>query len=92
MIKTYIPTVTNCSGYKESNVSATLLTKCHYGGGGDAALIVYIVDALSSNSMKSSNPHSGIHETETVKCLDTTCLNPTCNQGGIIVVGQRTDL
>lgn len=47
--------------------------------------VCYIIDALSSNSMKSANPHSGIHETEVSKCLDTSCLNPSCNQGGVIV-------
>jgi len=46
----------------------------------------YIIDAMSSNSFKSNNPHSGIHETHVCKCLDTTCLNPQCNQGGVVVV------
>ena len=46
---------------------------------------VYTIDAMSSNSMKSSNPHSGIHETQTAKCLDTMCLDPSCNQGGHMV-------
>lgn len=47
---------------------------------------VYTIDAMSSNSMKSPNPYSGIHETETAKCLDTMCLDPSCNQGGHMVV------
>lgn len=47
---------------------------------------LYTIDPMSSNSMKSSNPHSGIHEADTVKCLDTMCLNPSCNQGGQMVV------
>ena len=47
---------------------------------------VFTIDAMSSNSMKSSNPHSGIHETEVAKCLDTMCLDPGCNQGGHMVV------
>ena len=47
--------------------------------------VCYIIDPLSSNSMKSSNPHSGIHPTDVCKCLDTQCLNPSCNQGGVIV-------
>lgn len=46
---------------------------------------VYLMDAMSSNSMKSSNPHSGIHEAEVTKCLDTMCLDPGCNQGGCMV-------
>lgn len=47
--------------------------------------VCYALDALSSNSMKSSNPHSGFHETKVAKCLDTGCCDPTCNQGGIVV-------
>lgn len=47
---------------------------------------VFTIDAMSSNSMKSRNPHSGIHETEISKCLDTMCLDPSCNQGGCLVV------
>ena len=47
---------------------------------------VYTIDAMSSNSMKSLNPHSGIHETHIAKCLDTMCLDPSCNQGGNMVV------
>ena len=46
---------------------------------------VYLIDAMSSNSMKSSNPYSGIHETEVTKCLDTMCLDPSCNQDGCMV-------
>lgn len=47
---------------------------------------VYTIDAMSSNSMKSKNQSSGIHETQTTKCLDTMCLDPSCNQGGHMVV------
>jgi hypothetical protein len=47
---------------------------------------VFTIDAMSSNSMKSSNPHSGIHETQVAKCLDTMCLDPSCNQGGHMVL------
>lgn len=32
--------------------------------------VCYSVDALSSNSMKSKNPHSGFHKTTVSKCLD----------------------
>lgn len=48
-------------------------------------IVAYIMDAMNSNSMKSSNPNSGFHRTETAKCLDTKCLDPSCNQGGMIV-------
>jgi len=45
----------------------------------------YSIDSLSSNSMKSSNPHSGFHETQKAKCLDTTVPDPSKNQGGVVV-------
>ena len=48
---------------------------------------VYGICSYSSNSMKSSNPHSGIYEAVTTRTLDAgTCGNPSCNQGGIAVV------
>lgn len=53
---------------------------------GQANLAVcYTLDSLSSNSMKSDNPHSGFHETEKHRTLDTLCHNPTCNQGGTVI-------
>lgn len=53
----------------------------------------YRMDALASNSMKSSNPHSGFGEAEAAKTLDTVSTkdHPTLNQGGnIIVTAIRT--
>mgnify|MGYP002519344426 CR=1 FL=1 len=47
--------------------------------------VVYAMDAVSSNSMKSSNPHSGFHEEQVARTLDTRP-DPTCNQGGNVVV------
>lgn len=43
-------------------------------------------DSLASNSMKSSNPHSGCRETDTAKTLDCFDPNPSKNQGGIAVL------
>lgn len=48
---------------------------------------VYRIDAMQSNSMKSSNPDSGIHKVTSAQTLDTTVPTPTKNQGGDIVVG-----
>lgn len=42
----------------------------------------YTLDSLASNSMKSKNPHSGIHKTEIARCLDTSVPDPSKNQGG----------
>lgn len=50
--------------------------------------ICYTIDPFASNSMKSDNPHSGFHETNTSRCLDTTSSSPSCNQGGNVVVIQ----
>ena len=43
-----------------------------------------------SNAMKSDNPDSGFYEAETSRTLDCKGGNPTCNQGGIVVVEQKT--
>jgi len=47
--------------------------------------IAYSLDSLSSNSMKSSNPYSGCNEVDVARTLDTSCLNPSCNQGGVAI-------
>jgi len=51
----------------------------------DIHAVAYAFDSLSSNSMKSSNPNSGIRETEVAKTLDTARPDPSCNQGGIAI-------
>lgn len=48
--------------------------------------VVYGICSHGSNSMKSSNPHSGIYHAETARTLDG---NPSCNQGGIAVVSVQ---
>ena len=52
---------------------------------------VYGLCSMGSNSMKSGNQHSGIYVAETSRTLDVTCSNPSCNQGGMIVVQDRAD-
>jgi DNA (cytosine-5)-methyltransferase 1 len=46
----------------------------------------YSFDPLSSNSMKSKNPHSGCREVEVSRTIDTTDPNPSKNQGGLAIV------
>lgn len=46
----------------------------------------YSFDSLASNSMKSSNPHSGCREVEIAKTLDTSSSDPAKNQGGIAIL------
>ena len=48
--------------------------------------VVYGISAYDSNSMKSSNPHSGIYEADTSRTLDLNGGSPACNQGGMAVV------
>lgn len=46
----------------------------------------YSFDSLASNSMKSSNPHSGCREVEIAKTIDTSQPDPAKNHGGIAIV------
>ena len=50
---------------------------------------VFGICSKKSNSMKSSNPHSGIYKAETSRTLDGNGGNPTCNQGGMVVVALQ---
>ena len=48
--------------------------------------VCYALDSLHSNSMKSSNPHSGFHAEPVAKTLQAGGVDPTCNQGGNVIV------
>jgi hypothetical protein len=48
--------------------------------------VAYHFDALSSNSMKSSNPDSGVNEVDQARTLDTWRPDPSLNQGGLAIV------
>ena len=86
----------SCAG---GNVSPCVTSKWMKGYGGPsgsnetgnmvyeqvAQPIAYSFDSLASNSMKSSNPHSGCREVETSKTIDTTTPEPSKNQGGIAI-------
>lgn len=52
----------------------------------DRHAVAYSINPLSSNSMKSVNPHSGFNETNVSKTLDCSDANPTKNQGGLAIV------
>lgn len=49
---------------------------------------VYGLSAKDSNAWKSGNPHSGCYEAEATRTLDTHGGNPTCAQGGNIIVQE----
>lgn len=53
--------------------------------------VCYALDSMSSNSMKSSNPNSGFHEEQISRTLDTKP-DPTCNQGGNVIVQKPTEI
>lgn len=55
-------------------------------GGANNQAVMYALDSMSSNSMKSSNPHSGFHEETIAKTLQAGGVDPTCNQGGNVIV------
>jgi hypothetical protein len=52
----------------------------------------YAFDSLSSNSMKSANPDSGVNEVDVAKTLDTWRPDPSLNQGGVAIVEDATVL
>lgn len=45
----------------------------------------YAIDSYASNSWKSKNPHSGIHEVDIARTIDTSGTNPQANQGGNVI-------
>jgi DNA (cytosine-5)-methyltransferase 1 len=90
---------TGFAGNVESQVAACLQTTCDDYSRADgfntvieqvAQPIAYSFDSLASNSMKSSNPHSGCREVETSKTIDTTTPEPSKNQGGIAIAQPIT--
>lgn len=76
----------DCESKRQYEVGGVYRTlDAGHGAGGQAHGICYALDALSSNSMKSTNPHSGFHEETVTKTLDTKP-DPTCSQGGNVIV------
>jgi DNA (cytosine-5)-methyltransferase 1 len=72
----------NGDGY---TVGGPMYTLNATGVHGVAHPAAYILDSFASNSMRSNNPNSGCREVDVTKCLDTSCLNPTCHQGGVMI-------
>ena len=68
---------THASG---SHLTKTLVTSA----------VCYGIGSYGSNAWKSGNPHSGVYEAETARSLDRMqCGNPSCHQGGMVVVEQK---
>lgn len=55
----------------------------------DQVLFAFGLSSKDSNAMKSDNPNSGFYEAETSRTIDCKGGNPTCNQGGIVVVQEQ---
>ena len=70
--------------YQPDGVFPTLPANCS--GGQNNQAVLYALDSMSSNSMKSSNPHSGFHAETVAKTLQAGGVDPTCNQGGNVIV------
>ena len=51
-----------------------------------SGLTAYGISSYDGNSMKSSNPHSGIYTATTSRTIDLNGGNPVCKQGGIAIV------
>ena len=54
----------------------------------DGANTAFRIGSFESNAMKSANPNSGIYQTDLSATLDTSGVNPACNQGGIAIVSD----
>lgn len=65
----------------EHDLSPTLRAETH-----QHLPIVYGLCSYESNSMKSSNPYSGIYKADTARTLDINGGSPACNQGGMLVL------
>ena len=81
------------------NISDTAytLSTCGHASARNAPLIcrnirAFSLDSIGSNSMKSANPNSGCHETETARTIDTSTPCPAKNQGGLAVVDVHPDV
>jgi DNA (cytosine-5)-methyltransferase 1 len=81
--------VNDYESWNEGGVAPTLNAMDNNGEAFATVLIAYSFDSLSSNSMKSKNPHSGCNEVTICKTIDTAALNPSANQGGIAIVTEK---
>ena len=75
-----------CHTLSAGSADCALCVKACSPQGEHGAATVYGLCSNSSNSMKSPNPRSGIYEAATTRTLDGQGGNPSCNQGGMIVV------
>lgn len=83
----------DCRYTGPQDTSQTVLATFGTGGNNQPFVLetpkTYGICSKDSNSMKSSNPHSGFYEADTSRTLDANGGNPSCNQGGIAVVALQ---
>lgn len=76
--------------FSDNGKVQTLTSRCGTGGGNTPMVLenirVYGVCAKNSNAMMSDNPNSGFYEANSTRTIDTSGSNPSCNQGGMIVI------
>ena len=73
--------------YKKCDTASSIKAR----DGKDATdLIVFSLDSMASNSMKSSNPWSGCNVVDKAKTVDTSDQNPAKNQGGIAILDHHS--
>jgi DNA (cytosine-5)-methyltransferase 1 len=77
--------------YNQGALIETASTLRSASGGDSKAVVCYGISSYHSNSMKSSNPHSGVYVAETSRTLDQNGGNPACNQGGIMVCEAKKE-
>lgn len=53
-------------------------------------VVAFTVCSKSSNSMLHGGPHAGFYQTEVSRTLDTSGGEPTCNQGGTVILESKT--
>jgi len=88
------PFVVNPSCNWDGQQTAPTLTAHNAGGNQrmpdknhfNCVLQAFGISSKDSNGMKSANPHVGYYHADTSRTLDANGGNPTCNQGGTIVI------
>ena len=54
----------------------------------DKHAVAYRICSVSSHSMQSDNPKSGIYEADVAPTVDVSGGNPACNQGGLVITNK----
>ena len=55
----------------------------------DKHAVAYRICSVSSHSMQSDNPKSGIYEADVAPTVDVSGGNPACNQGGLVITNAE---